>query len=354
MNGRRYSYSDLKVMAQRLLTAHELSEEAAGTTSEILVEADLMGHVTHGLALLPVYIDELKAGRMKHQGSPVIVSDNGSAVVWDGEYLSGTYLAWAAVAEALERSRKYPVVTYVIRRAHHIACLAAYMPKIIENGRVGILMASDPSAAMVAPFGGKSPVYSPNPVAAGIPSGPDGPVILDISTSTTAAGVVNRHIKAGKVLPGEWMLTADGEPSDDPKILTSGGSILPLGGVDAGYKGYALGLLIEALTSGLAGFGRAEKPDNWGTSVYLQIIDPESFGGLRAFEREMGWVKAACKNSPPRRGYTDVRVPGDRALALKAEQMEKGVWIETELMEVLFQRCRSSGIPFPAALEGRA
>ncbi len=349
MKDRRYSYEDLLVMSKGLLLTQGMSDEAAEATSEILVEADLMGHITHGLTLLPVYIDELKAGRMKPEGSPVIVSDKGSAVVWDGEYLSGIYLTRSAVTEALERSQKYPVVTYALRRAHHIACLAAYMPQIVENGRIGILMASDPAAALVAPFGGRSPVYSPNPIAAGIPSGPDGPIILDISTSTTAAGVVNRYQKAGKHLPGEWMLTADGKPSNDPSTLTSGGSILPLGGLDAGYKGFALGLLIEALTSGLAGFGRADKPNNWGTSVYLQIINPECFGGLRAFERETGWLKEVSKKCRPRPGYTEVRTPGDRALALKAEQMEKGVWMESGLIEVLSQRCRSSGIQFPVA-----
>lgn len=265
--------------------------------------------------------------------------------------MNGVYLTCLAVREALKRSSKQPVVTYLIRRAHHIACLAAYMPEIIEAGRIGILMASDPSVALVAPFGGQDPVYSPNPIAAGIPSGPNGPVILDISTSITAAGVVNRHKQAGTPLPGEWLLSPDGEPTDDPEALGSGGSILPLGGLDAGYKGYALGLLVEALTSGLAGFGRAEEPTTWGTSVYLQVINPESFAGLTSLEREMGRTNKACRNSRPRPGAKDVRVPGDRALALKAEQLEKGVAIDAGLAETLQKLCVNAGIEFPASAE---
>jgi len=344
----RYSRDELVTMAAALLEGAGIEPEPAHLIADTLVEGDLMGHTTHGLALLPAYLRELEQGTMKSRGGPAVVTDNKAAVVWDGNYLNGVYLTRLAVKEALERSGRQPVVTYIIRRAHHIACLAAYMPEIIAAGRIGILMASDPSVALVAPSGGKDPVYSPNPIAAGIPSGPEGPVILDISTSVTAAGVVNRHKNAGTPLPGQWLLTADGQPTDDPEALGAGGSILPLGGLDTGYKGYALGLLVEALTSGLAGFGRAEEPTTWGTSVYLQVINPDAFAGLSALEREMDQVNEACRRSTPRPGAKEVRVPGDRALALKAEQLEKGVTIDAGLAKVLQKLCDGAGVEFPA------
>jgi L-lactate dehydrogenase len=221
------------------------------------------------------------------------------------------------------------------------------MPEIIEAGRVGILIASDPAAQLVAPHGGTEPVYSPNPIAAGIPAGPDGPVILDVSTSVTAAGVVNRHKQAGTPLPGEWLLTKDGEPTDDPGALEEGGSILPLGGPDVGYKGFALGLLVEALTSGLAGFGRADEPSNWGTSVFLQVLNPDAFSGAAALEREMSWLTGASRSAPTRPGVDQVRVPGDRALALRADQLANGVLLDTRLQENLRKLCEEKNIRFP-------
>jgi len=351
MTTNRYFCDELVAMAAELLEQGGVPAEPAQLISETLVEGDLMGHTTHGLALLPAYLRELESGTMKSRGRPAVISGNLAAVVWDGDYLNGIYLTRLAVEEALERSREQPVVTYLIRRSHHIGCLAAYMPEIIEAGRIGILMASDPSVALVAPFGGRDPVYSPNPIAAGIPAGPNGPVILDMSTSVTAAGVVHRHNKAGTPLPGQWLLSRDGEPTDDPAAFDNGGSILPLGGLDTGYKGYALGLLVEALTSGLAGFGRAEEPTTWGTSVCLQIINPDAFAGLSALEREMGRVTEACRGSRPRHGGQDVRVPGDRALALKAEQLSRGVVVNSELAETLHERCNKAGVQFPAAIE---
>ena len=349
MMARRYSHTTLIRVASSLLERSGLDPIAAETMSKILVEADLMGHTTHGLSLLPAYIDELSTGRMKRRGEPVVLSDHGSAVVWDGEYLSGILLTDRAVHEALERSDEYPVVTYAIRRAHHIACLAAYMPAITDRDRLGILAASDPNARMVAPFGARMPLYSPNPIAAGIPAGSEGPIIIDLSTSVVAAGVVNEHKTSGTPLPGKWLLDADGEPTDDPSALSiSGrGSILPLGGMDVGYKGYALALLIEAITSGLAGFGRAEQPSKWGASVFLQIINPASFSGFEEFRREMRWLANACRESEPRAGYRQVRVPGDRALALRREQLERGVLISDDVMNRVRDRCRSAGIAVP-------
>jgi len=343
----RYSYTSLKTLAAELLGQNGIPDEPARLIAETLVEGDLMGHTTHGLALLPAYLQELDKGAMKPEGRPVVLSESETNVVWDGEYLSGVYLTRLAVREALTRSADQPVVTYVIRRAHHIACLAAYMQEIIEAGRVGILMASDPAAQLVAPFGGKDSLYSPNPIAAGIPAGPNGPVILDISTSVTAAGVVNRHKQAGTLLPGKWLLTKDGNPTDDPGALDDGGSILPLGGLDVGYKGFALGLLVEALTSGLGGFGRAEEPSNWGTSVFLQVLNPDAFSGSAALEKEMSWLTRASREMSTRPEVDSVRVPGDRALALRKEQLAQGVPLDAALLDTIQSLCREKNIRFP-------
>jgi len=358
MNQQRYRYRDLLTTVVRLLVEAGMPAEQAEVNAEILVEADAMGHTTHGINLLPAYLREIAAGTMNVSGDRTVLSDRGSAVLWDGHYLSGVFLTAAAIDEALERSKEHPVVTWSIRRAHHIGCLAAYMPKIIEHRRIGILAASDPAARMVAPYGARTAVYSPNPVAAGIPSGSGGPIIVDVSTSVTAGGVVNRHRSAGTPLPGRWILDSDGNPTDDATISggpdSGAGAILPLGGDDAGYKGYALGLIVEALTSGLGGFGRKDAPTNWGTSVFLQIIDPDAFGGYDAFTREMTVLAEGCRTADPRPGFDDVRVPGDRALALRDSQKTGGVEVSGAIMEGIVTACRDAGIDAPRPLAGGA
>ena len=104
------------------------------------------------------------------------------------------------------------------------------------------------------------------------------------------------------------------------------GALLPLGGLDAGHKGFGLGLLIEALTAGLSGFGRADPAEGWGATVFVQVLDPEAFGGLAAFRRQMDFVAGAARNAKPRPGVDRVRLPGEgglRALS-RAEGERRG------------------------------
>ena len=100
--------------------------------------------------------------------------------------------------------------------------------------------------------------------------------------------------------------------------------MLPLGGIDAGHKGFALGLLIEAMTGGLAGHGRADPPEGWGATVFVQVLDPEAFGGLDAFKRQMDFLVTAAHGTPVRPGAEPVRLPGERGLQRYREQTGQG------------------------------
>lgn len=330
----RYSTQALIAFAVALLERSDLSPERAKTVAEILVEADLMEHSTHGLQLLAPYLKELETGSMTRHGEPTVIADRGSAVTWDGHYLPGPWLVVKAIELATGRIHENPVVSVAIRRSHHIACLAAYLKRVTDKGLFVLLVSSDPNVKGVAPFGGTQSLYTPNPLAAGIPTQSD-PIILDISTSTTTMGFVSRLQQEGQRLPHRWLLDADGNPTDDPNVLSADGSILPLGGVDLGHKGFALGILVEALTSALAGYGRAEEPHQWGASVFLQVIDPNAFGGRDYFVRETQWMVDACKRNPAAPGDPPVRLPGSRALQRREQQIKQGILLYPTILPAL-------------------
>src|SRR5690606_19621671 len=111
-------------------------------------------------------------------------------------------------------------------------------------------------------------------------------------------------------LPGPWLIDAGGRPTGDPAVLQAepAGAMLPLGGTDLGHKGFALALLVEALTSALGGFGRADAPRDWGASVFLQVIDPAAFGGREAFRRETTALAGRCHASAVPPGKPPVRL----------------------------------------------
>lgn len=344
----RYHYKELIRLASSLLEKAGMEAERAWTIAEVLTEADLMGHTTHGLALLPAYLKELESGDMAKSGEPEIVQDLGAAVTWDGHYLPGPWLVHQAISLATERAAKHPVVTVVIRRSHHIACLAAYLEKVARQGFFILLSCSDPINKTVAPYGGLKATYSPNPMAAGIPTQGD-PIIIDVSTSTTANALVIQKHREGARLPHPWLLDGNGQLTDNPSTFFEGppATILPLGGLDAGYKGFALGLLVEALTNALSGFGRAEGPTQWGGSVFLQLINPGAFGGLEYFQKETSFLAEACVSSPVKEGAPPVRLPGSRALALKKEQMGKGMQLYPGILPALEECALKYGVDMP-------
>lgn len=341
----RFRAEDLLALAADLLEKAGLPGERAAIVARTLLEADLMGHSTHGLYLLPLYIDSIGDGMMTLEGEPTVLSDRGAALAWDGRYLPGAWLTHRAIDIALERIVEHPVVTVTIQKSHHIGSLASYPERATERGLIMLLSCSDPNSELVAPYGAVDAVYSPNPLAAGIPTS-GRPIIFDTSMSTTAWGVVNRAKASGKPLPSPWLLDANGSATDDPHSIDADppSTLLPIGGLDHGYKGFALGLLVEALACGLSGSGRADKPGRWSSATFLQIIDPAAFGGTDAFKREMDFLAARCHEAKPRPGVDSVRLPGERALALRDEQRRDGVRLYPGIAEALNDRARRFGL----------
>ncbi|MDP3068869.1 MAG: Ldh family oxidoreductase [Opitutaceae bacterium] len=338
----------LIAFANDLLLRAGLEADKAAAVAAILVEADLLGHTTHGLALLPAYLGEIEKGSMMKTGEPRVVADFPAAVTWDAQRLPGPWVILQALTLAMDRAEQQGVCTVAIRRSHHIACLAAYLQRVTERGLMVLLTCSDPNVCSVAPFGGQREVFTPNPLAAAWPTDGD-PVILDVSMSITTNALTKRLHAAGNKFPGPWALTAAGEVTDDPGALhtTPPGTLLPMGGLDHGHKGYALALLVEALTGGLAGHGRADPKEGWGATVFLQVMNSACYGGTAQFVRETSHVAATCRATPPRAGVERVRLPGANGLRRRADQLAQGVELHPSILPALAPWTVKLGVPLP-------
>jgi LDH2 family malate/lactate/ureidoglycolate dehydrogenase len=347
--GDRYAAAALEACARALLEAAGLDAAKSGDVAHVLVEGDLLGHDTHGLALLAPYLKELEAGTMARTGEPGVLKRRGAVETWEGKRLPGPWLVLRALERAIAMAREFGTGTVVIRRSHHIACLAAYLRPVTEQGYVAQILCSDANSASVAPFGGTRAVFTPDPLAIGFPT-QSAPVLVDISASMTTNGLTNRLLKEGKKLPHAWLLDGNGNPSGDPAVLAGDpkGTILPLGGLEAGHKGYGLALLVEAMTGGLAGFGRADPPQGWGATVFVQVLDPEAFGGKHAFERQAQAIADACHANPPRPGFPPVRLPGEGGIARRADQLAKGIALHPGILPALEPWARKLGVALPS------
>jgi LDH2 family malate/lactate/ureidoglycolate dehydrogenase len=339
----------LTELAAALLAGAGLAVAHARVHAEALVAADLLGHGSHGVRLLPRALDELRDGHLTREGEPELVADRGASLLVDGRMLPGPVVVVHAVERALPRVAAHGVVAVSIRRAGHVAALCVYLERATARGLMMLIASSNPWARLVAPFGGVRPVYSPNPIALGIPT-PGDPILIDFSASAIAANVVQEHRARGEALPGPYLLDADGRPTSDPGALWAErpGSILLLGGLDLGHKGFGLGLMVEALTAGLSGFGRSSAPAATNNAVFVLLLDPEAFAGRDFQLAEAGGLVEACRAAAgPGRA---VRLPGERALAHRRHALREGLAVPEPLRAELLRRAAGLGVAVPAAL----
>jgi L-lactate dehydrogenase len=252
---------------------------------------------------------------------------------------------------ATRKATETGIAAVSIRQSCHIACLGAYLYRFASQGHFLLIASSDPAVASVAPYGGTRRLFTPDPLAAGWPS-PGGPVMIDVSTSITTNGMTNRLRAEGRQFEYPWLMDADGKPTHDPEAFFTdpGGTLLPLGGMEAGHKGFALALMVEALTAALGGFGRADAPSGWGAAVLVLAIDPARFSGLPAFVRETGWMADAVHANLPLPGGPAPRLPGERALKLRADQLANGVVLHPTIPPALAAAASRAGVAAPIPL----
>jgi LDH2 family malate/lactate/ureidoglycolate dehydrogenase len=327
-----YDAKKLTHYASSLLNCAGLDSEIAQVVAETLVEGDLLGHDTHGLGLLASYIKEIESAGMKKAGSPIVISDKPGVILWDGQRLPGPWLLDQAYKTLAPRARSLGVASLAIKRSHHIACLAVYLMRALQDGYLMVLASSDANSASVAPFGGTQAVFTPNPIAIGFPVEDSG-VMIDISASITTNGMTNRKHKAGEKFEHNWLMTSNGEPTNDPSVMFTQppGTLLGVGGQDHGHKGYGLSLMVEALTAGLAGRGRVDPKEGWGATVHITLYDIRSFCGEAEFKRQMDHVAQLCKSNIPSNPQKPVRLPGQAGFTKRETQLKSGVSLHSSI-----------------------
>ncbi len=332
--------------ATALLTKAGMQAEKAAAMARLLVLTDMMGRTTHGLAQCEPYLREIESGQMTADGEPETLRDTGGTIVWDGGYRPGLWLVERAMQLGFERLPQHGVVTFAIRRSHHIGCLAALAKMATDRGYFVMLASSGPHSKFVAPFGGKAPLFSPNPFAIGYPTRTV-PVLVDICASLTTVSMTREKLAAGRQFEHAWLMDSQGNPTTDPSVMespTDRGSLLLLGGMEAGHKGFGLALMVEALTQGLAGFGRRDAPKRWGAGVYLQLIDPAAFAGEDEFLDQMDFITEACHANPPLDPARPVRLPGEQAARSIADAETHGVKLAAETITALTKSAARLGI----------
>ena len=301
--------------------------EEARLAAEHLVGANLAGHDSHGVGMIPLYVDSLLADELKLNRRVSVVLDAGATLVVDGERGLGQAVAAQAMALAIERAREHGVALLALRNAHHIGRIGHWAEQSIASGMGSIHFTNVCAPEVkVVPHGGMDPRFVTNPFTVGFPVPGREPIVLDYATSAIAVGKVRVAYNKGVPVPDGCLIDGEGRPSNDPGLIFREGA---QGGLRtfAAHKGYALAMVCELLAGALFG-GETARPENrhyrygvW-NNMFAIVFDPARLGAMERFGTEarafVEWVESSRLS-----GETDsIMMPGDPERRVRAQRAQ--------------------------------
>jgi len=300
-----------------------------------LVLANLMGHDSHGVGMIPRYVLALLEGGLKPNQHPSVTLDGGTMLALDGQMGYGQAIGVEAMNLAMERARKHGVCVMGLGRSHHLGRIGHWAEQAVAQGFVSIHFVNVISRAIVAPWGGSDARFGTNPVTVGIPLPGEPPFILDMATSAVAQGKIRvAHNKREKVSP-DWLLDDKGRPTAEAKF----GVIEPFGALRTFglHKGYGLAVVCELLGGALTGGGTWHSDDRsrkrvWNGMLTI-LIDPTRLGTADAFATETTAFLESLRKSPVAPGHDKVRIAGEPERETRAKRERDGIAVDDNTWE---------------------
>lgn len=342
----------LRALTRAMITAAGWSEAQAQETAEHLVLANLSGHDSHGVGMLPLYFNSLADGHLTPQARPTIRSEAGPFLIVDGNVALGQPTAREAVDRAVAIALAGGVAVLNLLDAHHIGRIGHYSEVAAAAGLISVFwvnVAGRPP--IVAPFGARQARFGTNPISTGIPVPGGEPLILDFATSRMAHGKARVALNKGVNVPEGYIIDGEGRPTVEPKHVFPQaipglplGALLPFGD----HKGAGLSLIAELLSAGLMGAARIdEKPHrSWiinslfGVLIDPARLEPDAQLRRRRIESYLAFVRAAAPQEPSQ----PVLAPGDKERATRIERERDGVPLDDETWSQIVAAARAHGV----------
>ena len=338
-------------LVRAIVAAGGSAPEEADLVATNLVEANLRGHDSHGVGMVPRYIDSLKEGGLRVNESVAIVLDTGPLLTLDGRCGYGQVIGRQAMALGIERARRHGVCVVGLSHAHHLGRIGHWAEQCTDAGLVSIHFVNVLSRPIVAPFGGRDARFGTNPFCVGIPRPGADPIVLDFATSKIAQGKTRVAYNKGLPIEPDTIIDNLGNPTTDPRytVVEPSGALLTFGA----HKGSGLALVCELLGGALAG-GETAQPVTDGrrqvlNSMFSVIVDPQRLGTAENLAREMERFVAHYTASPPADGVDHVRIAGEPERERKAERLAHGIAVDAVTWQEILAAAAKVGLA-PAAV----
>ena len=341
---------DLHHLTRHVLLAAGADERNASRVAEALVLSNLSGVDTHGVFHLPRYVNEIREGMLVPTAWPEVLVETATTALVSGNWTFGHVVAKYAMDVAIAKARAQNVATVSLVRAMHIGRVGEYAEMAVAKGMIALVWASGYGAEVpvAVPFGGRSPILHTNPIAIGVPTGDETPMVMDFATTRIAGSKVRTAQLKGEQVPPGSLVDKDGNPTTDPSGYPSGGGMIAFGD----HKGYAFMLADEFLGRVLAGADGHTEGERGGPlmrrqGVTMIVLRADLFQPMADFSRRSGELKRRVNAVPPAAGFDEVLVPGDLEARAREERTREGIPIPVEVWRSLTDLAQSLEVPVP-------
>jgi LDH2 family malate/lactate/ureidoglycolate dehydrogenase len=340
------AHQKLESFAERILESVGVAAPKANLVAHSLVASNLRGVDSHGLQLLPFYVEQMEHGNINVAADGHVASETGGCLVYDGENAIGQVVAEQCCRHAIRLGKAHGIAMVVARESNHFGAAAFWAQQLSEAGLLGLVMCN--ASPLVAPWQGKEPRLGTNPICVSVP-GPE-TWLLDMATTTVAAGKIFRaHFNHEPDIPAGWAMDAEGIPTTSTETAMNG-LLMPLGG----YKGSGLAMMVELFTAVLG--GGAMSTQLGGIRIFGQparvsqsfiAIDVTRFLQADEFHARMEDLVAMMKSSAPAKGFDEVLVAGEPEWRTEQERRKEGIPISPGIWQDLTTIAARHGIPVP-------
>jgi L-2-hydroxycarboxylate dehydrogenase (NAD+) len=344
------SFDRLVAFIREALTVLGLPAADAKTVATLMAQADLQGSDGHGVTRLPQYARRIKAGGFNVSPNIRVVRDHPGTALIDGDNGMGHLVMKRAAEIAIEKARITGIAWVSSQFSNHAGPASLYASMPLAHDMIGLYFAVG-NANHLPPWGGLDMLLSTNPIAAAIPAGNERAIVLDMATTVAAYGKVKTKALRGETMPEGWMIDREGKPLTDPKRAEEG-MLLPLGGMEAGYKGYGLALIIGLLAGTLGGAAMGKDVIDFNhddgsvtnTGQAIAAINIAAFGEVDVFKSSVDKLIGDLRGSARIPGVDRIYVPGERSHEIRERRSSDGIPIASALLQGLDKLAGELGI----------
>ena len=340
--------TDLRAITTKIFRSAGSDAYEAEVITDHLVRANLAGHDSHGVGMIPHYIAALGKDNLAPNQHPELCKDDGSIMMFDGRKGYGQVQAKEAVEQAIARCHETGLVLMTLRNSHHVGRIGTYGEQGSEAGLVSLhfvnVVGHDP---VVAPYGGRESRFVTNPICLAMPATANNPsILLDMATSKIALGKARVALHKGEDVPEGSIITAEGLASNDPAHLFKEpfGALLPFGE----HKGYSLALFCELLAGGLSGGGTIQPNNPRNDAIHNNmlsiLVDPKRLADIAWLERETDALIAYVRSTAPDAQSDSVKIAGDPERENQEERQRQGIPIAEAAWQAIQESAATVGM----------